>query len=646
MKKSLLYLFMFVCSVSLFTSCSDDDDIDNGKGNETPLAQKIMGTYSGDLEVSLEDLKIGTSKQQIYVNEAGNNVSVELKDFSVQLEADKEPFSIENIVLSDVVVKEVEGVVQLKEAKTTISHPSLGELQITMVGTEASDKLDLNITVYSSTLKKNIKALFTGDKINSDTSDFAKEVASWYSCEELKLTGIEVNEEYLGKLKGISIIRAGYNKVGIGSTVFYFTGNQGKYLEIGSMNIQKTQNGIELLETEVLSKYDKKVSFVVSGIIVDNKLTLNVEMSDGTDKAVYVFTGSYKRTDAAIEKMTINSDVVAIQPEISEVDQSKANVMIYKKAGTTNEQLLLVPEFEISAGATLYLNNEPYVKGTAVDFSKSQKFKVTAESGQTSVTYTVNTAELQSHSFASSFDGEWENVDGSYDEPGDGWATSNGGVSLIKLMFPHLYAPTDPDAVTKSTDGKTANAARLETLDTKGMASIMPGVFPAVPKVTSGSVFTGAFEVNIGNTLKSTKFGYPCLKKPIAFTGTYKFKSGDVYYTCKDPEKSEEAVVTEGKKDEPAINAVLYEVKTYAFDVLDGTNLFTSDNVVAIASVDAKEQATYTDFNVTFTYKEGKSFDATKKYKLAIVCSSSKDGDKFSGAPGSVLYVDDLAVTF
>ena len=45
-------------------------------------------------------------------------------------------------------------------------------------------------------------------------------------------------------------------------------------------------------------------------------------------------------------------------------------------------------------------------------------------------------------------------------------------------------------------------------------------------------------------------------------------------------------------------------------------------------------------------YKDGKSWDATKKYKLAIVCSSSKDGDKFSGAPGSVLYVDDLKVSF
>ena len=94
------------------------------------------------------------------------------------------------------------------------------------------------------------------------------------------------------------------------------------------------------------------------------------------------------------------------------------------------------------------------------------------------------------------------------------------------------------------------------------------------------------------------------------------------------------------------MNAVLYEVDTYAFDFLDGTNLLTSDKIVAIASVDGKEQATYTDFNVNFTFKEGKVFDTTKKYKLAIVCSSSKDGDKFSGAPGSVLYIDDFEVTF
>lgn len=54
-------------------------------------------------------------------------------------------------------------------------------------------------------------------------------------------------------------------------------------------------------------------------------------MSDGTDKAEYVFTGSYKRTDAAIVKMTINSDVVVLQPEISEVSSNKAKIVIYKR---------------------------------------------------------------------------------------------------------------------------------------------------------------------------------------------------------------------------------------------------------------------------------------------------------------------------
>ena len=75
-------------------------------------------------------------------------------------------------------------------------------------------------------------------------------------------------------------------------------------------------------------------------------------------------------------------------------------------------------------------------------------------------------------------------------------------------------------------------------------------------------------------------------------------------------------------------------------------SIIAADKIVAIASVDGKEQTEYTNFDVKFTFKEGKSFDTTKKYKLAIVCSSSKDGDKFSGAPGSVLYVDDLEVTF
>ena len=48
MKKNLLYLFMLICSVSLFTGCSDDDD--NGGGDlAMALQSSVLGTYEGDL---------------------------------------------------------------------------------------------------------------------------------------------------------------------------------------------------------------------------------------------------------------------------------------------------------------------------------------------------------------------------------------------------------------------------------------------------------------------------------------------------------------------------------------------------------------------------------------------------------------------
>ena len=47
MKKSLLYLFMLVCSVTLFTGCSDDDD------TEFVQVTDISGDYQGRLVVSI-----------------------------------------------------------------------------------------------------------------------------------------------------------------------------------------------------------------------------------------------------------------------------------------------------------------------------------------------------------------------------------------------------------------------------------------------------------------------------------------------------------------------------------------------------------------------------------------------------------------
>ena len=53
----------------------------------------------------------------------------------------------------------------------------------------------------------------------------------------------------------------------------------------------------------------------------------------------------------------------------------------------------------------------------------------------------------------------------------------------------------------------------------------------------------------------------------------------------------------------------------------------------------------YEDFRLfAFEYLPEKSYDSTKEYKLAIICSSSKEGDKFKGAANSTLIVDELEV--
>lgn len=652
MKKNLLFLLMLICSMSLFTACNDDDD----NGGEGPqLGKDIAGTYNGELSVVSSEAK--ASRQQVFITPNGaNDVTLELKNISINMIVDDNPTSIEidDIQFPNVAVEGDNTLVQLKESKVVLSHPSLGELEVTAAGTVQSQKLDLNFSVKVKDPAESINVVFAGEKLSSevDTKDYAQEVAGWYARKELTITGIEIEAKYPND--GIEVVYNKYNQISIKPFYISFPWgtNDTRQIDIKSARLINTATGVEIEDIhQALTDKRGDATLDFSGKFENGVLTLNMTITNEQNTAHYVFTADQKKTGAAIEKMTINSDVIVVQPEIGGVDSNKADIVFYIKEGTSSEKLSLVPEFEISSGATLYYGDAAYVKGTAIDFSKEQTFKVTAESGKTTVTYTVKNTVMQDFSFATNFDGKWEvgsyNNQGKilFDEPGAGWATSNGGVAYIKGMdfILHCYSADKPNAVTPDA-GKTGKAARLETLDTKGMASIIPGFVPSVPKVTSGSVFSGVFEVVISNTLQSTKFGYPCLKKPVAFSGTYKFKSGSVYYTCANPEESNVVTVTEGKKDEPALNAVLYEVDSYAFDFLDGTNLLTSEKIVAIASVDGKEQAEYTDFNVNFIFK--KDYDATKKYKLAIVCSSSKEGDKFSGAPGSVLYVDDLEVTF
>ena len=98
--------------------------------------------------------------------------------------------------------------------------------------------------------------------------------------------------------------------------------------------------------------------------------------------------------------------------------------------------------------------------------------------------------------------------------------------------------------------------------------------------------------------------------------------------------------------DECSIYAVLFKVaKSAGKDAfLYGENVLTDENIIAIAILeDGGEKEEYTEFNIPIKYS--KKMDYTQQdYKLTVVFASSKRGDYYEGAPGSMLIVDDVEV--
>lgn len=656
MKKNLFYyLFAVMCTVALFTACSDDDGPgDDGGDIKKVLMENAIGTYSGDLTVTLEGLpSFDPITQKIFVEqESADKVKLSLRNFSITVAG--APVPVGDIEIGGIVLEGDANNVVLQSTSTTMQHKELGQLDITLSsGNVVNGKASLKIDVVQVALELNILVNFEGNRISTevDKTDYAKELAGWYDQTELTPTGAPDGFEMaFPNTIGIELVYTEYNKISVKRFPISFPPRV-QYIELEDLSVEKAEDGnVTIAEAKKTIADDqnkgKEIELVFSGNVKDGIARFNISMKSEQYNISYVYVGKKTLTGNKIETFTIEGDVVKVQPEMND-----AEIVFFVSKGTTAEQLkALVPVFTISEGAILKLNDVEYVAGTPVDFSKEQSFAVTSQKGTTKV-YTVNYKEW-AQSFETNLD-EWEvqnpkdkdNLQ--YSAPIGGWSSSNGGVYYIKSMFESMYSKDAPYAVVETQNAKSGSAACLKTLDTKGAFMWIT----AIPKVTSGSLFNGDFVVDLANTLKSTHFGNPCDKEPKSFSGSYKYTPGKTYYratTPGDPMKAHEVVEDNSIKDTPAMNAVLYEVDTYAFDYLDGTNLLTSNKVVAVASVEYSEaaEAGYIDFNVSFKYKDNKSFESTKKYKLAIVCSSSKDGDKFSGAPGSELLVDDLKIVF
>lgn len=375
----------------------------------------------------------------------------------------------------------------------------------------------------------------------------------------------------------------------------------------------------------------------IEGRISNGTLQASLRLSNETRQIDFQFLGNQIAFDEAnILDIQIEHDAIVGGPEIN-----GREIVFYVHPQTDMSSLELAPVLTLSKGAS----SMP-ASGATIDFAQYKdytvEYTVIAENLSTNI-YSVVIKQGGDLSL-SSFE-NWVSESSSYSDllrPTPNWATSNLGIESIRslgILMGVNY--TGGPVVLQEENGYQGHSAKVVTANTIGGASLIPGVFPSIPVITSGSLFTGDFVVDAMNTLNSTQFGIPYFQKPTNVKGYFKYTPGENYYYCKDPSVSNEAEIDNTKTDECSLCAVLYEVENYD-DFLNGETIYTSDKIVAIAQQFAGNTPDYTAFDLQLEYK--KEYDPTKKYRFAIIFSSSKDGAAFSGAEGSTLWIDEVEV--
>lgn len=342
--------------------------------------------------------------------------------------------------------------------------------------------------------------------------------------------------------------------------------------------------------------------------------------------------------EADIEAAKINIEFQLTAPIVS---NDKVTFRVSKALDLTK----VSPEFTLTKGATISPAN-----GTERDFSNGPlTYTVTSEGGYWNKVYTVEfiNAEISTiykfENFREAVGGFYQTdiyhivyetqLKGEKEEKIFDWASGNQGYAMTDGDSDNSKKPSDfPTSITK--DGFIGNAIKLTTLSTEPLGPMMGSPLAA------GNLFLGEFDLGtaISKPLKGTKFGLDFNYEPTVFRGFFKYKRGEKFQVNK-PEANKL------KEDRWDAYAILFEAGPK--DFLYGDHNFTDEKIVSIARIPdelRKETNTWTLFEVPFSYVNGKKYNPSKKYKLAVVFSSSEEGSSFNGAIGSTLYIDEVEI--
>jgi hypothetical protein len=355
----------------------------------------------------------------------------------------------------------------------------------------------------------------------------------------------------------------------------------------------------------------------------------------------------------------LNDDILLLDPLIS-----NNAIVLYVRPGIDLKDLKV--DFDLTPGAAVSIITDSLQKDSVENdmnkvilkqyFDKGVYYKTTSEDGQFSKNYLVKMRRTEGGLVPLDFGFEQNEIDKDnkyvtfYDVidgvPFYNWASGNPSFSLT-LAISGVEPRPDAYPTKTTTDSHSGDQAVL--LETKSTGSF--GALFGKP-IAAGNLFIGSFDPGpvLTDPLAATRFGMPFNKIPLAIEGYFKYTAGSVVTDAK--------MNVLNMKDSCDIYAVLYNRKQLVesqkeakktLNYLTGHNILKDPSVVAIAKLQngaATSGVDFTKFSIPFIYsaRVDDIAIASLDYNIAIVMSSSKYGDRFIGAVGSKLIIDDLKV--
>lgn len=563
------------------------------------LTIKLSNIIPGVAEFSIPDAKFEAATKIVYISKITGETSDNISGYDVKFEGVVD----EGVLTASITCTEIAGVRINTKNAGLLSKIFKGEMKISIPGMAVPVKMEQR--VYTSAPK------------DKDTSKMKIQIND-FSFEGLSLGNISLDT--------ILVVQRGVK----GDVPVY---------------------AFQAEDREIVLDGIGNVDLDIKGTIINGEINLSLLVNAPAVSMIVNVDFSGAMTDESTS--TSDVEISITSPIIADPVTVSGNIFTFKIwDNATAEQMVLTPTISFKEKTTLdsvviYDKSHTKIKkiteNTPIDFSTFKTgdyvgYHVKAEDIRTRVKKSLMMVTLPQ--LKTVFDMQtWVTDTGNKKPTPEGLTNSN-----MAATFLPLYGITIPYPVIKAED----NAAEITTSRT--VSPTTPNTL--IPGITAGTLYLGTFNLNMSNTLKSTRFGAPYQKEPVKFKVSYKYAPGSVFSetVVRDSLKNGKTVkyhtteVMPNEKDECSINAYLYEVASYD-EYLDGTNVNTSTKVVLRATVtDVNPSSDYLTKELDFVEVNGNKYDPAKKYKLAIVCSSSKRGDEFKGAEGSKLWVKYLEV--